>query len=335
MAKNKKSIKVTYKLTNELHQELASVYEYLNAYEEIKKSLDEKSVLELSKKHGFQISQALKINKSSSVWEFYVQNDLVPLRNLLKMLPDLTKKEILTDALTQLICQKLEDEEIVKKIDLHPFNWYTIQKVYAKGGKNYAHRFKPNEKILKSIENAFNMSFKHLEINERKFAVCLNTWILSKQLLHKSTAVTPFQAGVIMLLCSLHSHPNSKLFLFKAKLEEIQIKKEEMSFSILVQKLFQNTIGSVNLADNISSFNENFDDIVIYSTTEPDLKNKPAKAIKAFREKFNNQNTKLVYISLSPSNNDVADPKDPNMLDIRGFAHDYPNILNNYLKGLF
>lgn len=335
LAKNKKQIKATYKLTNELHQELTSVYEYLSAFEEIKVSLDEKPVLELCKKHEFHIDQALKIKKSTNVWQFGLENDLVPLKDLLKKLPDLSKNELLTDELTHLICQKIENEELIKKSNLHPFNWYTIQKVYAKGGKNYYHRFKPNEKVLKSIENAFNMSFSHLEVNERKFAVCLNTWILSKQLLHKSTLVTPYQAGVIMLLCSLHSHPNSKLFLIKEKLEQIEIKKEEMNFSILVQKLFQNTIGSINIAENISSFGENFDGIIIYSGIDASLKNKPSKALKAYREKFNNPNTKLVYVSLNSTHTNVADPNDSNMLDINGFAHDYPNILDNYLKGLF
>ena len=59
------------------------------------------------------------------------------------------------------------------------------------------------------------------------------------------------------------------------------------------------------------------------------------KEMEKYRKSSNNPNARLLSVYMVSCNAQIANPNDKNMLDIIGFAHDSPQIILNYLKGLF
>ena len=336
--------KIVYKISPEMRQDLTHVFEYLDSFDKLKRLDNESVMVDLAAKFNFDLTLVTSRNKlifqspekARFVWSFYLKHKMVSLTDIVRNLSKLNLNGMLTDEVADMICQRLEEFSLLEKERLHPLNLFTALKIYMRGGNNKK-KCKVNSKVTESFEKLFHASFKYVDKVDKPIAVCLNTWIHNKASLYKNTLVTPFQASVIQLLCSLHSQPNSKLYCMKDKLEEISIDKE-MDFNKVVLSLWFSTVGSTNYSMPIVSASEknlNFDSFIVYSNLEVNSKDSPLKELEKYRAKLKNPNVQLLNVSMIACNVQVASPNDKNTLDIIGFAHDSPQIILNYLKGLF
>ena len=345
--KNGKETKITYDISAEARQELAITYEYLKAFESIKFLKDENKLMDCIKKFHFDIEHVLSQNKLilnsneaiSKIWIFYIKNNMVSLSQIIKSLTNLGKRGLLSDGeLADFFCQKMNDQTLIKNERLHPLFLFTLFKLYSRGG-NALRKFAVNPKLSASLYEMFLSSFKYIDTLDKPLAIVLNTWILSKASLYKNILVTPFQASIIMLLCSLNSQPNSKLYSLTDKMEELTIDKN-MDFNLIVSKLWQSSIGSTHFSLPVISASEknlNFDSFVIYTNLEPDINQAKVtlKALEDYRLKLKNPRARFLYVSMVASSSQIADPNDENMLDLIGFTQNSPQIILNFSKGLF
>jgi hypothetical protein len=263
---------------------------------------------------------------------------MVSLSKILKSLSNLGKRGLIQGELEDLLCQRINDRNLLEKERLHPLFLFTVHKIYSRGG-NALRKYQVNSNLANSIYETFLSSFKYIEVIDKPFAICLNTWILSKASLYKNTLVTPFQASVIMLLCSLNSQPNSKLYALSDKMEELNINKE-MDFNSVVASLWKSTIGTTNFSLPIISSSEKnlkFDCFVLYTNLEPGLEQPQVtfKALENYRSALVMPKARFLYVSMVNSHGQIAEPTDENMLDLIGFTHNSPQIILNFLKGLF
>jgi hypothetical protein len=344
--KNNNTTKVIYNINAETRQELTFIYEYLKGYESIKLIKDENAIMKCIQKHDFDIQHVFSRNKIISksneivkkIWTLYLKKQMIPLSKILKSLSNLGKRGLIQGELEDLLCQRINDRNLLEKEKLHPLYLFTVHKIYSRGG-NSLRKYQVNSNLAKSLYEMFLSSFKYIEVIDKPFAICLNTWILSKASLFKNTLVTPFQASIIMLLCSLNSQPNSKLYALSDKMEELNINKE-MEFSLVVSSLWQSTIGTTNFSlPIISSSDKNlkFDCFVVYTNLEPGLEQPQItfKALEKYRSALANPKARFLYVSMVASHGQIAEPSDENMLDLIGFTHNSPQIILNFLKGLF
>lgn len=58
----------------------------------------------------------------------------------------------------------------------------------------------------------------------------------------------------------------------------------------------------------------------------------PSQALKQYREKTG-INSKQIVMAVVPNNFSIADPKDPNALDIAGFDTATPAVVSNFITG--
>lgn len=58
---------------------------------------------------------------------------------------------------------------------------------------------------------------------------------------------------------------------------------------------------------------------------------KPAQALRMYREKMNKPNAKLIVVGMTATQFSIADPKDPNSLDVVGFDASVPEVIRSFV----
>ena len=86
----------------------------------------------------------------------------MPMTAMLQNLGKMTIVELLDDQLAlSRICEKLLNEEQLKRARIHPFNVLVALKTYMDGhGDRGRLTWNPNEAIVNALEEAFYLSFK-------------------------------------------------------------------------------------------------------------------------------------------------------------------------------
>lgn len=60
---------------------------------------------------------------------------------------------------------------------------------------------------------------------------------------------------------------------------------------------------------------------------------KPFEAMQSYRQKLNIPDAKLIVAGMTATDFTIADPEDPNMLDIVGFDSAVPELVSNFILG--
>ena len=76
------------------------------------------------------------------------------------------------------------------------------------------------------------------------------------------------------------------------------------------------------------------DVFIVYTDSETWVgKVHPSQALLNYRKEMNKPDAKLVVMAMQTNEFSIADPNDPNMLDVCGFDSDVPDILCEFAKG--
>jgi len=76
------------------------------------------------------------------------------------------------------------------------------------------------------------------------------------------------------------------------------------------------------------------DVFIVYTDSETWVgKVHPSQALINYRQKMNKPDAKLVVMAMQTNEFSIADPKDPNMLDVCGFDANVPDILCDFANG--
>jgi 60 kDa SS-A/Ro ribonucleoprotein len=306
---------------------------YLEAYEKLKNTNDYELAIQLIKDYKFvrEHVPTLLLN-NCDVWNQLVQD--MPMVALLRNLNKITNLEVFTkypDTLNKII-----DKLSTKDNQTHPLQYLISLKTYSQGhGYLGELNWKPNKKIIESLNIAYKLSFKNIESTGKRYLLALDiSGSMHAGRVCGIDCMSSIEISCAMAMIIDSIEPNCDIMSFSTEFQKLNINNNdslEQNIYNLMNLDFGATDCSLPMLWSIEN-KKNYDAIIIFTDSETNSNFlNPSDALKEYRKKMNN-NCKLIVIATCANNFSLADPCDPfGMLDIAGFNADTPNIINDFI----
>jgi 60 kDa SS-A/Ro ribonucleoprotein len=352
----KVSKKITEKsLSKESLQKIAEVLDHIIAVEEAKilKENDENKMCELILKHGL-VREHVPSNllNSKKVWIQLLEN--TPLTALVRSLSKIGSLGITDEEEHCLkIVDKICDKEIIERSKIHPIQLLSAHTIYSRGyGEKGSLSWNPNDKIVKALDHAFELSFKNVVPSNKRI---LNAIDVSGSMTVQCNGgsgmpITCHQGAAVMALMMARVEPfcHSVCFTIKPSengyynyggtpdLTELPLRKEttlDEAFKMTQKNNFGMTDCAIPMIYALEKGLE-IDTFIVYTDSETYYgKIHPFEALKKYRKEMNLPHSKLVVVGMQSNGFTIADPNDPGMLDVVGFDSATPEIITNFSAG--
>ena len=281
--------------------------------------------------------------RRTDVWEELLQAGMLPeatLRNLGRM----SSIGVFQNRNNVEAVRNVFSSENLQRARLHPLRIYTALKVYASGGGSLGSlTWTPNREIGNILETAFYNSFAYCEptysrvmlsldvsgsmsapINGRFFSPC------------KKHEVSCAEASAIIAKSFKAVESNTTVNAFSDHLTDANYAFDGVdSIGDSVRRLAQIPMGATNLSlplENALNSQEHYDAFIMMTDNEVNVYGMhPAKLLQRYRQQVN-PNAKLIVIGMQANNISIADPADPNTLEIGGFDASCPKLITEFLK---
>jgi 60 kDa SS-A/Ro ribonucleoprotein len=344
-------------LPKESLQKIAEVLDHLIAVEEAKslKEDDENKMCELILKHGL-VREHVPSNllNSKKVWIQLIKN--IPLTALVRSLSKIGSLGITDDEeQCQKIVDKICDKEIIERSKIHPIQLLSAHIIYSRGqGEKGSLTWSPKDKIVKSLDKAFELSFKNVVPSHKRI---LNAIDVSGSMTAQCNGgsgmpLTCHEGATVMALMMARVEPfcHSVCFTVSQRmnehgyysyggtpdLTELPLRKEttlEEAFKMTQRCDFGMTDCALPITYALEKKME-IDTFIVYTDSETYFgKIHPFEALKKYRKEMNLPESKLVVVGMQSNGFTIADPTDPGMLDVVGLDTATPEIITNFSAG--
>lgn len=350
------SKKITEKsLSKESLQKIAEVLDHIIAVEEAKilSPDDENKMCELILKHGL-VREHVPSNllNSKKVWIQLLEN--TPLTALVRSLSKIGSLGITEEEeQCKKIVDKICDKEIIERSKIHPIQLLSAHTIYSRGyGEKGSLSWSPNDKIVKALDQAFELSFKNVVPSNKRI---LNAIDVSGSMTVQCNGgsgmpITCHQGAAVMALMMARVEPfcHSVCFTIKPSengyynyggtpdLTELPLRKEttlDEAFKMTQKNNFGMTDCAIPMIYALEKGME-IDTFIVYTDSETYYgKIHPFEALKKYRKEMNLPHSKLVVVGMQSNGFTIADPNDPGMLDVVGFDSATPEIITNFSAG--
>ncbi|MHA1621044.1 MAG: TROVE domain-containing protein [Candidatus Heimdallarchaeaceae archaeon] len=287
-------------------------------------------------KYGLSWEMIPSILLDEKIWETIFPN--LPMTALIRNLGNLTSYGILSyskESNVKLAVEKITNDDILQKAKIHPISILSALKIYSQGfGKN--NQWTPIPEIQDALDDAFYKSFKFAKPIGKSILIGLD---VSGSMFYNRCLgmnhLTAAEAGAAMTMYWKHTEDmNCKVMGFQHDFVDLGFTKKETLNSALERiggGYFRATDCSLPMEYALEN-KIRVDAFVVITDNETWIGNiHPCKMLDIYRRKFG-INSKLVVLATTPTNFSIADPKDPNTLDVVGFDASVPKILNEFIR---
>ncbi|MGH0166226.1 UNVERIFIED_CONTAM: hypothetical protein FKN15_071053 [Acipenser sinensis] len=275
---------------------IRKVLQYLEAVDKVKHTTDELEVIHLIEEHKLVREQLLTSHlKSKEVWKTLLKE--MPLTAMMRNLGKMTADMVLTTGEVAMVCEKLQNENILKKARIHPFNVLMALETYKKGSGNQGKlTWNPDKDILEALDSAFYTSFKVFARTEKDSHIGVF-----------SHSMVPCPVTADMTLAQVVK-----------EFEKITMGATDCALPML-WALETNTVADV---------------FIVFTDNETWLGNiHPAEALRKYRNKIGIF-SKLIVCGMTSDGFTIADPQDRGMLDICGFDSGALEVIQNFVMDM-
>ncbi len=264
-------------------------------------------------------------------WQLLFQE--MPIGAMLRNLGSLTELGVLRadekDNLSR-VEAVLNSKEHLRKGRIHPIDALKALKTYASGGNlgRSKKTWNPVPRIVDILEKTVELSFDVVEPTGKVFmhAVDISGSMGSPV---ADSGLTCCEIAATMALVTAKAEKNYMIRGFSTQFVDLKITAKD-SFSSAVNKTSNQNFGGTNAAVAYDWMIKNkfkADVICFWTDSESWAGNKhPSQAIAEYRQKVN-PNVKAVYVTLTPYQITLVDPKDPLSWDLAGFDPGIPRII--------
>jgi len=325
---------------------------FLKACNQIK-TADVKTAVQLIKEHRLPREVLpTEMLKEKTIWNALLED--MPMTAMIRNLGKMTNVGILgpnSDGAIK-VCDKLNEEEVLKAARIHPINVLMAQLTYKRGaGVKGKLSWTPNQAITAAMEDAFYLSFKTVEATGKRTFIALDvSGSMSCDFNLNMPGFSSCMAATAMAMTTLRTEKH-KCFIKgfasgknnrgrwrwggPAELVDLDITKND-SLPVAMRKAHMSNFGSTDCSLPMIYAAENkipVDAFIVYTDGETYAgKMHVSEALKQYREQMK-IDAKLIVCATSPSKFSLADPKDPNCMDIAGFDSATPRIIGEFIKG--
>lgn len=275
--------------------------------------------------------------KLRTVWGAMIRNKM-PITALIRNLGQLTAKDILFegDELSKFVAEQIVDEEMLRHGRVHPFSVLLAMTTYESGrGEKGKLVWKPVPSIVQALEKAFYLSFKNVVPTGKRIVIGLDVSgsMQGQGIMGTNMSAATAAAALTMQFVKTEEHVRVKAF--SRTLIDFPIGRDSLLDDIM-SKANSISFGSTNCAAPMQWAEENkvpTDVFIIITDNETNTSEPPVTALKRYRDVMGIEDAKLVVLGLTSTEFSIADPKDPNMLDVVGFDSEAPRIVELFMRG--
>ncbi len=312
---------------------VVAVPEFLGYFEELKHA-DEKRTIELITQYNFTHEMIDTRHKNSpEVWEALLQK--MPLTAMIRNLNKMTAIGLIKpfSQAQKLVCERLTDEDRIKKSRLHPLNILVSQRTYQSGrGDKGSLTWSPDQKVVEALESAFYKSFDTVTPTGKNFFLGLDVSGSMGRRIQNSSLTSSEIVGCIAMV-TLRTEPNAYVFGYCDRMVDLNLSKN-MSLADVQRRILLNNWGATDCAMPMIYAEKNNLDVDLFSSyTDGNTwagSIHPFQALKSYRNKMGKPNAKSIYMTTEATSFSLADPSDPNSLDISGFSTDVPQVISSF-----
>lgn len=286
-----------------------------------------------------------------AVWKALFENKSLPLGALIRQLPRLTRLGMfdpMGGGFTEQVIARLTDEAELQKARIHPIGILTSLSTYE-SGRGQGSTWVPNQKIAAALDEAFYKSFKYAEPSNKRFMFAID--LSASMTWNKISANLDSRdiAGALALV-ALNTEPYTMVTGFTAGgygvnnggrfasgISELSINKN-MRLQDVTGYISRQRAGGTDAALPMLYAAEqklDVDTFVVVTDNETWAgRIHPHEALLRYRKAMGKPEAQMIVLATTATRFSIADPKDPNSLDIPGFDAAVPKVISEFAKGL-
>uniref|UniRef100_A0A3P8RXG3 Ro60, Y RNA binding protein n=1 Tax=Amphiprion percula TaxID=161767 RepID=A0A3P8RXG3_AMPPE len=337
ITKGWKEVQVAY-ADKENSEEVVNVLSYLEVVEKVKHSCDETEVISLIEEHKLEREQLLTDHlKSKQVWTALLKE--MPLHSVLKILGKMTSNKVLEpgSSETQLVCDRIQSETVLKKAKLHPFSILLASEHYKRGqGYQGKPKWEPDGSILKAMDSAFYKSFMNVEPVGKCFVVAVDVSTSLSSVVPGTSISTAVAAAAITMIFARTEADTHVLAYSEGAVVPCSV-SADMTLAEATVELVKIPSGSTDCSLPITWATESGKsvDVFIILTNNPlwTFTASPLESLKKHRQTLG-ASSKLVMCGLTSIGHAIADTEDRGLLSICGFDLGALSVIRNLAQDL-
>jgi 60 kDa SS-A/Ro ribonucleoprotein len=240
----------------------------------------------------------------------------------------------------ELVIDSLSDENRIQKGRVHPFKVYMALLTYSLGhGVRGKLTWTVDRDVRYHLEQAMYMSFKYGSPTGKKILWGMD---ISSSMLGASTgifselATSPMDCQGVMALAVLESGDDIEFQGFANYLRPIEIRRgstiEQATTKIRGDWRFGSTDPSLLYQYALRNHAKPYDVVIMSTDNEINTGYHPSELLDKYRERSGIP-TKQIVLGMTTNSFSIADPDDPNSLDIAGMSSDVPLVISNFVSG--
>lgn len=318
--------------------DFGSAVEHVHAYERLKKVNNVQDAVALIVKHGLpREAVPTQFLNSPEVWQALLA-DMKPeatLRNLGKLTNIGLLKPLSSEV--RLVIDRLTDPTAIKESRLHPIKVLVALLTYQQGhGNKGSLTWSPNQQVVNALNEAFYLSFGNVEPTGKRTLKAIDvsasmTWGECAG----AQGINPRVGSALMAMVTARVEPNWHVVGFCTQLQNLAI-NPKMSLQEIVNVIDRTQMGATDVSLPMVWAQKNgieVDSFEVYTDNETNSHRiSPANALRSYRDKTG-IDAKLVVVGMTATDVSVADPNDPNMMDVVGFDTNAPAIIADFIRG--
>lgn len=281
-------------------------------------------------------------NARADVWQAMLPK--MPLTAMMRNLGNMTRLGVFDNYKYDEAIGRLSNEDELKKARLHPFQLLQALKTYQSGkGFRGTNTWLPIARISTTLENAFYCSFKTIQPANKRILLALDvSGSMTSPMGGSNMSVREASSAMAMAtmkteescavvgFTSLHAH-NMGHAISPLAIRRNMTLDQVTSYTKGLP--FSGTDCSLPILWALEH-NLEVDAFVIYTDNETWAgRIQPVEALRRYRTESGISDAKLIVVGMTSTGFTIADPNDPNMLDVVGFDSSAPAVIANFIKG--
>ena len=300
---------------------------------------------------GLSLSESKGDSKEESKGEKKKYPVKMPITALIRNLAVMTVRGIFdNEKHCKLVCEHLNNKDVLKKGKVHPVQILVAQATYSKGkGDKGSLEWTPNAQITKALESAFYASFGTVIPTGKRIMHAIDVSPSMGSPISCLPQLTSSDAVALLSLVFSHVETEKQTYVAFAggndynnyAIQAIDI-NAKMSFAEVRGKVqlngWNSTDCSLPMRSAIEEYKKSdgkaglYDAFIIYTDNDTYAGNvHPSIALTQYRE-LTGIPAKMIVLATTPTIFTIADPKDAGMMDIVGFDTNGPSIIHDFLS---
>ena len=270
-----------------------------------------------------------------SVWETLLPN--LPMTALLRNLGRLTANGTLDwrNQNIRLACERLTNPQALAGARIHPLSVLVALHTYRGGRSRGELAWSPNPDIVKALDQAFYLSFGHLEPSRKRTVLALDVSGSMMSGIQRLSALSCRDASAAMAMVTARTEPFFHVTAFCDKMVPLSINPRQ-TLEQVVSATSRLSFAATDCAAPMLWALQNkieADTFVIYTDSETwSGRTSPCRALRQYREKTGIP-ARLVVVGMVSNGFSIADPDDQGMLDVVGFDTATPATISLFSRG--